>query len=152
MVWLRFLHHGACISHPRWIPAWGFLEGWQDISSPPSSFWPFLNSSELVLKDILWAGMSLLSVPPEFSWLLFSCSTVSFIGTSSCETTQATGYHCAWPRREVLVSSSLTLLYRIELRKTGMVLRVNKQFPAHFSCLPLFCSSLLCCLPFRPGS
>ena len=50
----------------------------------------------------------LLSAHPEFSWLVFGGSTLFFIGTSCCETTQASGFHHAWPRRAVSVISSLT--------------------------------------------
>ena len=41
-----------------------------------------------------WEGSHLHLATPKFSWLLFDCSTMLFIGTSSCETTHASGYHC----------------------------------------------------------
>ena len=66
------------IYQPRWIPAWGFLGGWQ---------------------DIFWAGISsLLLASPKFSRLVFfffffgSGRTVFLIGTSCCETTQASSH------------------------------------------------------------
>ena len=52
----------------------------------------------------------LLSAPLEFSWLVLSSSTVFFIGTSCCETAQASDYHHAWPRRAVSVNGSLTVV------------------------------------------
>ena len=55
----------------------------------------------------------LLSAPPEFSRLVFGGSTVFFIRTSCCETTQESTYHPAWPRRAVLVNGSLTILLSI---------------------------------------
>ena len=61
-------------------------------------------------RTILWAGVSsFLLAPPRSSQLVFSGSTLFVIRTSSCETTQASSYHCSWPRRAVLVSSSLTI-------------------------------------------
>ena len=60
-------------------------------------------------RTILWAGVSsFLLAPPRSSQLVFSGSTLFVTRTSSCETTQASSYHCAWPRRAVLVSRSLT--------------------------------------------
>ena len=60
---------------------------------------------------MLWAGIScLLLAPLEFFWLVFKDSTKFLIGTSCCELTQASGYHCAWPRWAVSVNGSLNLL------------------------------------------
>ena len=51
-----------------------------------------------------------LLAPPEFSRLVFRGSTMFLIGTS-CETTQASGFHRAWPRWVVSVHSSLTTIH-----------------------------------------
>ena len=45
---------------------------------------------------------------PKFSRLVLGSSTEFFMGTSCCETIQASRYYCAWPRWEVLVNSSWT--------------------------------------------
>ena len=37
LVRLRVLPGGKHISQPRWIPAWGFLEGWRDIQAGVAS-------------------------------------------------------------------------------------------------------------------
>ena len=61
-------------------------------------------------RTILWSGVSsFLLAPPRSSQLVFSGSTLFVIRTSSCETTQASSYHCSWPRQAVLVSGSLTI-------------------------------------------
>ena len=50
---------------------WQFLGGWQDILYPLSSFWPFSNSSGLVLHNVGW------HVLPPFSSVQFSPSVIS---------------------------------------------------------------------------
>ena len=61
-------------------------------------------------RTILWSGVSsFLLAPPRSSQLVFSGSTLFVIRTSSCESTQASSYHCSWPRQAVLVSGSLTI-------------------------------------------
>ena len=74
LVWRRVPPGGKHTSQPRWIPAQGFLGGWQDT----------------------WSGISsLLLNPPEFSWLVFGSSSGLLIRTSCCETAQASSYYCA---------------------------------------------------------
>lgn len=54
-----------------------------------------------------------------------------------------------WHRMcKVQIVSFQFLLYRIELRRAGVMLRVWKQYLAHLRFPPPFCSSLLDCLPF----
>ena len=52
---------------------------------------------------------------PKFSRLVLGSSTEFFTGTSCCETIQASRYHCAWPRWEVLVNSSWTVAHQVPL-------------------------------------
>ena len=83
LVWFRVLPGGAHISQPRWIPTWGVLGGWRDISSSPSSFWPLL---------ISWI---------DFKEALHSLSGPPVVVHSS-------RYHHAWPRQVVSVMGSPT--------------------------------------------
>ena len=81
LVPLRTLPGSASIFQSRWIAPQGFLGGWQ---------------------EVLPAGISaLLLAPPKFFWLVLEAAccttvfliTVLLIGTSSCETTPASGYY-----------------------------------------------------------
>ena len=92
-----YLLQFKALPQSRWFPVWVFQKGWQDI-------W--------------WAGVSsLLLAPPKLSWLVFGGSTMFLIGTSCCETTHASGYYRAWPRRVVSVNGSLIVLLLCSLCK-----------------------------------
>ena len=49
----------------------------------------------------------------------FPGHTLFLIGTSFCETTRACGYHCAWPRRVVLVNGFLTEVAKQGIKNNG---------------------------------
>lgn len=67
------LPDGARVTRPMSIAVWGLLGGWLDILSPPSSFWPCLNSSGFVRWHLL---PPIIRFYPEFCPLVFRGSSV----------------------------------------------------------------------------
>lgn len=74
------LPDGARVTRPMSIAVWGLLGGWLDILSPPSSFWPCLNSSGFVRWHLL---PPIIRFYPEFCPLVFRGSSVFLIGPSA---------------------------------------------------------------------
>ena len=71
--------------------------------------------------------------PLEFFWLVFRGSTKFIVGTSCCGMTQASGYHCAWPRWAVSVNGSLNLL-----APASLFLQHSRHGPASWPLHELF--------------
>ena len=96
-------------SHLTW-PIFGLTQGpcWWLVHLSAKMDFGVRVSGRLAISSLLFLA------PPEFSQLLFGGNTMFSIGTSCCETTQASGYHRAWPRWVVSVNSSLTERYSKE--------------------------------------